>query len=262
MARALTVNRRVNLGQVVAQLVDRHHLHANAVRHFLAQMQQRLFADDFRADLAFGLVGHHIIRKIFRPFRQIGNDQLFQLVHALARARADGHDRVVARLGEGLNRCHQPRFLHDIRLVEHQNLLHLAGARFFDNRAILRADFVCVHQHQQHVDAVHRVLHALDHVFAQTRARFMQARRIEEDDLPVLVRRHAHDAVACRLRTVGNDGDLFADHRVHHRGFADVRTADDRGEARKKFRGIFVFHCLFPSCLEVHGALPHSGKLA
>jgi len=233
----------VNLGQVIAQLVDRHHLHADAVRHLLAQMQQRLFADDLRADLALGLIGHHVVREVFRPLRQIGDDQLFQLVHTLARARADGHNRVVARLGEGLNRRHQPRFLDDIGLVEHQNLLDLAGAHLLDNRAILRADFVCIHQHQQHVDAVHRVLHALDHVFAQARARLMQTRRIEEDDLPALVRRHTHDAVARRLRAVGDDGDLFADHRVHQGGFADVRAADNRGEARKKFCGIFVFHC-------------------
>ena len=102
---------------------------------------------------------------------------------------------------------------------------------------------------QQHVDAVHRVLHALDHVFAQARARLMQTRRIEENNLPALVRRHAHDAVARRLRAVGDDGDLFADHRVHEGGFADVRAADNRGKARKKFRGIFVFHCSNSLCL-------------
>ena len=37
-------------------------------------MQQRLFADDLRADLALGLIGHHVVREVFRPLRQIGDD--------------------------------------------------------------------------------------------------------------------------------------------------------------------------------------------
>ena len=60
----------------------------------------------------------------------------------------------------------------------------------------------------------------------------MEARRVDEHELRVIVRDDAADAVARRLRLMGNNGDLFANEVVDERRFTDVRPPHDRDHGR------------------------------
>ena len=76
------------------------------------------------------------------------------------------------------------------------------------------------------------VVHDIVHIVAEARARLMEARRVDEHELRVLVRDDAADAVARRLRLMGNNGDLFANEVVDERRFTDVRPPHDRDHGR------------------------------
>ncbi len=83
---------------VVAQDLD-----ADAVRHLVPQMAQRLFTDQLRADELLRLVCGHILRVIHRPFRHGLDQGLLQRVDALAGLRADGKEAVIAEGAEALD---------------------------------------------------------------------------------------------------------------------------------------------------------------
>ena len=62
----------------------------------------------------------------------------------------------------------------------------------------------------------------------------MDAGRIDKDDLTFLVGVDALNSMACGLRLVRDGGDLFADNAIQERGFARVRTPDQRSIAAVK----------------------------
>ena len=71
-------------------------------------------------------------------------------------------------------------------------------------------------------DGIARDLH---HVVAQTAARLVKARSVEQDELRIALGHDAVDAVARGLRLIGDNGDLLADECVGQAGLADVRTS-------------------------------------
>ncbi|MCY1547431.1 hypothetical protein D9M68_834940 [compost metagenome] len=79
----------------------------------------------------------------------------------------------------------------------------------------------------------HAVHHAV-HRAAMTR---LEPGRVDEDELLVLARQHAMNAVARGLRLARHDGNLGADQGVGQRGLAHVGTAHDGNEAGTE-RGI------------------------
>ena len=84
-----------------------------------------------------------------------------------------------------------------------------------------------LHQQQRRFDLRKALAHNLDHVVAETGARLVQARRVEQDILRIAAVHDAVDAVARGLRLAGDDGDLLAHQRVCQTGLADVRPAAD-----------------------------------
>ena len=85
-------------------------------------------------------------------------------------------------------------------------------------------------------------LRRLCHIVAKLVLRLVYARRVEEDDLRVLLGQDTEDAAARRLRLVAHDGNLLPDERVDQRGFADIRPPDHGGEAR-----FMCIHRVIPS---------------
>ena len=69
----------------------------------------------------------------------------------------------------------------------------------------------------------------------------MNSGRIHQDNLRASSMDDAQDAVSCRLRFFGNDGNLGADQRIEQRAFPGVRTADDGDKSGPK-NGGFMGH--------------------
>ena len=123
-----------------------------------------------------------------------------------------------------------------VNLVDCQHLRHFLARHIADDGAVVFAHLRRVHQHQHAIHAVHRVLDGLHHAFAQLRAGRVDAGGVEEDNLPVGARHHAHNAVARRLRAAGDNRNFLANHRVHQGGFAHVRATHNGNKSRKEFR--------------------------
>ena len=85
------------------------------------------------------------------------------------------------------------------------------------------------HQHRC-VHLGNRVGHDLAHIVAELRARLVQTRGIEKDELRVAFIEQTGDARARGLRLARNDGDLLADQTVGERAFAHIRAADNRND--------------------------------
>ena len=104
------------------------------------------------------------------------------------------------------------------------------------------ADF-CQHQYDIHL--LQRTLCDLHHVFSQLILCLMQAGRILENHLAIIVRVDRHDFVPGRLRFCGSNGNFLADHLIHQGRLAHVRTPNQRNDTGFKFR--IIPHLRFPS---------------
>jgi hypothetical protein len=62
----------------------------------------------------------------------------------------------------------------------------------------------------------------------------VDARRVQEDELPVVGIQDSRDLVSRRLGLAARDGDLFAQDRIQERGFAHVGPSGDGDESRFK----------------------------
>ena len=81
------------------------------------------------------------------------------------------------------------------------------------------------------IDRQDRVMHRGHHSAIQKIAGFVNARRVDEDDLSVFACDDSLDFVTSGLRLVRNGGDLLANEVVKKRRFARVRTPDERDVA-------------------------------
>ena len=84
---------------------------------------------------------------------------------------------------------------------------------------------------EQHVGVRQGAAHEIHHRLLQLVRGLQDAGRVGVDDLEILARDDAHDAVACGLRLGGDDREFFAHEGVHQRRFAHVGIADDIYEA-------------------------------
>src|ERR1044071_3526184 len=66
-------------------------------------------------------------------------------------------------------------------------------------------------------------------------SRFMDARRIDENDLAVIASNNSLNAMTCRLRLIGNRRDLLADKPIKQRRFTGIRPTDKRNITAAKF---------------------------
>ena len=87
------------------------------------------------------------------------------------------------------------------------------------------------------VGLAQRVQRRVHHPHVEPVQRPMNARRVDEDDLPVGPGADADDAVPGRLRLVRDDRQLVADEPVEQRRLAGVGPADEGDESRFIGRG-------------------------
>ena len=68
----LAVNGCLHIHDIlIGTLLHGHNFHRNPMRHLILQKIERLFADNLRCNLAFGLIRHHIRREILRSLGKI-----------------------------------------------------------------------------------------------------------------------------------------------------------------------------------------------
>ena len=84
---------------------------------------------------------------------------------------------------------------------------------------------------EDHIGVGQGARHKLHHRLLQLVRGLQDAGRVGVDDLEILARDDAHDAVARGLRLGGDDREFFAHEGVHQRRFAHVGIADDIYEA-------------------------------
>ncbi len=98
------------------------HRYAYAVRNFFPEQQQRLFANQLRADDTLRLVGDHILRKVLRTDAHTSEQFRFELLQTFARVRGtmqNGLDK--ASLFERGNRFVDLAFTADVAFVDERN---------------------------------------------------------------------------------------------------------------------------------------------
>ena len=251
MGIPLAIDGGVDFHKVIVFLFHGHHFHADAVGHFVPQISQGLFPDQLGANIPLGLIGEHIIGEIFGAHGQMRGQFCLEPIHAVAGAGADGHNTVIARILKRINDSQQRLGLHQINLIEHQQLIHLFLAHLGHNGSIMGADGSHIHQHQQRIDPLHGLLNGLHHEFAQLGAGMMDAGGIHKHDLAVIAAHHAHHPVAGGLRAIGHDGHLFANKCVQQGGFAHVGAAHNGGKPRME-SVLFGHENLIPS-LKIRG---------
>ena len=212
------------------------------MRNFLFEVPQQLFADDLGHDLLFGHIGRNALREHERPRLCKALADLHQAVQPVVPLCADGNDvRKVQQILIGRDDRQQRFLFHGIDLVDDQNGRNLCFPDLLNQLLLLRAD-VCDRLNQQNdgVDVGDRLVDDVHHVVAELRARAMEARGVDEDELRIAAVDDGADAVARGLGFMGYDGDLLADERVGKRGLADIRPPGDRDH-----RG-FGFHICSP----------------
>ncbi len=82
-----------------------------------------------------------------------------------------------------------------------------------------------------------------DHGTVEPPPRCENARRIDENDLRLVLQRDAAHEHTRRLHFARDDRDFGADKGVEQRRFAGVRRADQRNEAAAPLRGVNFAHC-------------------
>ena len=133
---------------------------------------------------------------------------LFQLaekrVEALAGLRRDRHHRIkVIQRGVAEDRLHQ--FFLFVRqcidLVQREDRGHIGSFELFDQRQLTFFDLIlAVDDQNRDVAALYGLVDRLDHVFTQLRARLVQTRCVDKDQLIVALGQDPRDPCAGRLR--------------------------------------------------------------
>ena len=75
-----------------------------------------------------------------------------------------------------------------------------------------------------------------DRLFHPIVSRFEKARRVDENNLRIVLHDDTQDARARRLHLAGDDRDFFTDDGIDQRGFACIRRADDGAKPAICFR--------------------------
>ena len=123
MAGLFAVDGRVDLDDLVVALDEARDLNGRAMRNFLVEVAQQLFAHDLAHDLTVRLVGGHAVREELWTFDGVLLEFVQQLVQPVARARGDGENAVeIIRLAvSGDNGEQVVLFCNGVDLVDAQN---------------------------------------------------------------------------------------------------------------------------------------------
>ncbi len=194
----------------------------------------RLLADNFRREKALGLIGDLILGKVRLALRQPIHNFALQFVDACSLQSRNRNDRRELKgFLQRVDERQQLRFRYPIDLVESENRLAFKTLRLLQQQRIgIRQRAARVHHQEQNVDAFERRCDFMHHLAAERGVGFVQSRRVDENNLAL---RRCHDslnAIARRLRFVGDDRNFLPDDAIQKRRFARVRPADNRDESR------------------------------
>ena len=233
VALSLTIDHRVDGHQTILPLLPFFDFHRHAVRYFLVQLLKHFFPDDLGYQLAFRLIGDHLLGKQGRR----GHTQLFQLPEqfllAFPGAGAEGDDggKVV---GLPIKRHHfqQFFFFHGVDLVDHQDAGHLLPFDPVDEHLLRDPDAGHrLHQQNSGIHIGHRFVDHLHHKVAQSIFGFMQAGGIQKHHLIRILAEHAGDPITGGLGLVAHNGHLGPAQGVGQGGFAHIGPAYHRKDA-------------------------------
>ena len=203
-----------------------------AVGYLLVVEAQDLFADDFRGEEPQRLVRERVFGVEGRAFgQQVENRPEHALdVEALPGRYRHDPRRGNLRLPFPDQRVERRR-RREVDLVDDHDRRDAAAVDAVDDPGRAFALLDGVGDVEYHVGVGQRARDELHHRLLQFVRGFEDARRVGIDDLEVVARDDAHDAVARGLRLGGDDREPFADEGVHQRRFPDVGVADDIYEA-------------------------------
>ena len=216
---------------------------SDSVGNLLLEQAQCFLTDDLACDLTLCLRGNHIfIVERFTGRQQIKNI-LHQLIDAVAGAGAHGDNFVKDTLvGIFVDDRQNLGFFHLIDLVyDNDNRSLYFFKKFDDGLVFVRQLLAGLNKPQNDIHFLQGSLGCFDHIGSQFGTALMDAGRIQEDDLSLFTGIDGANLGPSRLRLIGCDRDLLADHAVHQRGFADIGTADDGRKTR-------FFDCAADSC--------------
>ena len=132
--------------------------------NFIPQVQQRLLTNHLGTNLAFRLVGHHVVREILGTFRESLDKSGRQIFQPITRFRTDGHNGIIGKICKGSHQGEKLLPRQQVNLVECQQLRYFLLGHFLDDCPILLPYLGGIHKHQHPIHAVHGILHGLHHV--------------------------------------------------------------------------------------------------
>ena len=95
---------------------------------------------------------------------------------------------------------------------------------------VTREALARIDHHRKHIDSVKSLLHFFHHLASKRRLDAVNTRRVDQNYLDSGTIDDALNAVKRGLRLGGNDGDFAAHQTVYERGFAGVRSPNNRHE--------------------------------
>ena len=200
------------------------------MRDLLFEVPEELFADDLGHDLLFRHIGRDPFREHERPFLRKALADLHEAVQPVVPLGADGDDvHEVHKVLIGRDDRQQVFLFHRVDLIDDEDRGDVRLLDLFDELLLLRADVGDrLDEQNDGIDVGDRLVDDVHHIVAELRARAVEARGVDENELRIAAVDDGADAVAGGLRLMGYDGDLLADERVGKRGLADIRPPGDR----------------------------------
>src|SRR5438445_4754482 len=228
----------MDFGDAVLALAELLDLDRDGVRQLLREAQHQLLADHFRRQKAFAAIGKLVFAELRLANGQARNDLAFECVDAVALLRRDQAHRGVETIAGDLLQKGQQLLLVLLRidLVDRKQARTTAIGQYFAYELIFVSPAPGFDQLHTHIGLRDRTARsAVELAIDRACAACMQARRIEQQDLPGLACDDAEYAVPRGLRLRPDDGEARTDQRVDQRGLADVRAAHDRDGAAAEF---------------------------
>ncbi|SLH33852.1 Uncharacterised protein [Mycobacteroides abscessus subsp. abscessus] len=205
------------------------------MRQLVAHTLERGLADQLGHERLLGLVGELPVGVERRALGHLRRDHVDQHLDLLAPHRRHRH-----HLGLRAQQLRDREQLlgdllsaHLVDLGDHaeQRRLRRHLLDLLHDPPVARADLLVGRDaDRDHVDLGIGVAHQVVEPLAEQRARPVQARGVDQDELRVLAVHDAADGVAGRLRARGGDRDLRTDQRIGQRRLAGVRPADETDE--------------------------------
>ena len=186
------------------------------VRYFVVSELDGFFADDFAGEESFRLIGNLIVGEKGRTLGQLLHDFFEEVVAAVAPKRGNGHESGEwKRLRENSEERQQLGLGDAIYFIECEDSFAFEAFGLFKEQLVgLRERVTGVEHQQKDVDTFEGGGDFAHHLAIQCGVAFVQAGRIDENDLAFGARDDALDAIAGGLRLGSDNGNFLANETV------------------------------------------------